>query len=436
MAKIVGVDPNSPAAKAGIKPGEELLSINGHKIRDVLDFDFYGYDSALSVELQNGDARRTVRVRKPEGSELGLEFETYLMDKQRGCSNRCVFCFIDQLPRGMRKSLYFKDDDARLSFLLGNYISMTNLSDEDAERMIKMRVSPLNVSVHTTNPALRTLMLGNPRGGESLKYLYAFCKAGLKVKAQIVACPGLNDGKELEKTLTDLSALYPQIESVAVVPVGITSFRDGLYPLTPVDKNAAAAMIKIIDNAREKNMKKHGCGIVCAADELYLRAGMPLPGVDYYEGFSQLENGVGLLTSFEDELDIELKFAEDLKVKEEPFYIACGVAAEEFMNMCLSKVQKRFPEVRGKVISVPNDFFGRTVDVTGLVCGSDLINRLKKEPKVSRVLIPDVMLRHGETVFLDDVSVEDVEKELQTKVIVNNVSGADFLSAVTGGENE
>ena len=435
MAVIISVDKGSPADKAGIRPGEELLSVNGHKIRDVLDYDFYCYDGKLEIELLKAGNKRTVRIRKAEGSELGLGFETYLMDAQRGCSNRCVFCFIDQLPRGMRKTLYFKDDDARLSFLLGNYISMTNLSDEDAQRMIKMRVSPLNISVHTTNPELRTLMLGNARGGESLRHLYAFCKAGLTVKAQIVVCPGLNDGAELERTLTDLSELYPSVPSIAVVPVGITKYRDGLYPLRPVDEKSASDIIDIIDKIRAKNLEKHGRAVCCAADELYLRAKKVIPPSEYYEGFEQLENGVGLIASFKDELDLELSFAEEdgLKAVSEPVYVACGLAAESFMKTCVEKVRKKCPGLDCRVIGIPNEFFGLTVDVTGLVTGGDLIKRLKSEPRVSRIIIPDVMLRHGETVFLDDVSIDDVRRELDTEIDVRLVSGEEFLSALTVG---
>ena len=361
-AIIKSVEERSYAAKAGINPGEKLVSINGHLIRDVLDYDFYGYDRLLSVDVENEKGMRTVKIKKPEGSDIGLEFETYLMDAQKGCSNKCVFCFIDQLPKGMRKTLYFKDDDARLSFLLGNYISMTNLSDEDAQRIISMRISPLNVSVHTTNPELRTLMLGNKNGGASLKHLYAFCEAGLSIKAQIVVCPGLNDGKELEKTLSDLSELYPAIKSIAVVPVGLTKYREGLYPLKPVSLENARDIIDIVNKARQNNIKRGKPAMCCAADELYLKAQLELPNVDYYEGFSQIENGVGLLTSFEDELDSMLKFQDDFEAPA-PFYICCGLAAESFMKKCIDKVKAKCQKLDCKVIGIPNEFFGCMVDV-------------------------------------------------------------------------
>lgn len=434
-AIIKAVEKRSYAEKAGIKSGEKLLSINGHPIRDVLDYDFYGYDRLLTIELENEKGVHTVNIKKPEGSDLGLEFETYLMDTQKGCSNKCVFCFIDQLPKGMRKSLYFKDDDARLSFLLGNYISMTNLSDEDAQRIIKMRISPLNISVHTTDLELRTLMLGNKNGGSSLRHLYAFCEAGLSVKAQIVVCPGLNDGVHLEKTLKDLSELYPSIKSIAVVPVGLTKHREGLYPLKPVDQDAARNIIEVVDKIRSANIHSGKPAMCCAADELYLKASLKLPDVDYYEGFAQIENGVGLLVSFADELESMLKIQEDFDAPD-PLYVACGLAAEQFMKECIEKVKTKCPKLDCKVIGIPNEFFGGMVDVSGLVTGGDLINRLLKEEKRSRVLIPDVMLRHGETVFLDDVKLEEAENILGMKIEVHTPDGGEFLDAIVyGGEN-
>ena len=300
-AVITKIDPGSPGEKAGLRVGETLISIGGHPIHDVMDYKFYAYDPRLLLTVEGTEGtRRSVSVHKKEGQDLGLEFETYLMDAQRGCANRCVFCFIDQLPRGMRKSLYFKDDDARLSFLLGNYITMTNLSDEDARRIVRMNISPLNISVHTTDPELRTRMLGNPRGGESLRHLYAFARAGIRIHAQIVCCPGWNDGAALEKTLADLSALYPSVDSVAVVPVGLTRHRAGLTPLTPVDEEKARAILSVIDAQRAKNQKDYGQTIVSAADELYLKAQLPLPGPEYYEGYPQLDNGVVVMSIFEE----------------------------------------------------------------------------------------------------------------------------------------
>lgn len=430
-AIITKIDPRSPADKAGLQVGETLLAIGGHAIHDVMDYKFYAYDPSLTLEIQSPcGARRTVKIRKQEGQDLGLEFETYLMDAQKGCANRCVFCFIDQLPRGMRKSLYFKDDDARLSFLLGNYITMTNLSDEDADRIIRMHISPLNVSVHTTDPELRTKMLGNKNGGPSLRHLYAFAKAGIRIHAQIVACPGWNDGEQLKKTLSELSALYPSVESVAVVPVGITRHREGLTPLTPVGEQEARDMIAIIDEQRAKNLKQYDTAIVTAADEMYLKAHLPMPGPDYYEGYLQLDNGVGLMSLFEEELRGALLMEDENTPAPSPFTIACGMAAAPFMERMVGLIRAKCPGLDAKVIGIRNEFFGETVDVSGLVTGGDLLKQLKGNLNGERLLLPIVMLRDKQNVFLDDVTPDDLERELGTKVRALDIDGGVFLDAV------
>ncbi len=430
-AIITKIDPKSPADKAGLRVGETLLSIGGHPIQDVMDYKFYAYDPQLTLVVQTAaGARRTVSLKKQEGQDLGLEFETYLMDAQKGCANRCVFCFIDQLPKGMRRSLYFKDDDARLSFLLGNYITMTNLSDEDADRICRMHISPLNVSVHTTDPELRTRMLGNPNGGASLRHLSAFAKAGIRIHAQIVACPGWNDGEQLKKTLADLSALYPSVESVAVVPVGITRHREGLAPLQPVLEKEAREMIAIIDAQREENLKKHQTAIVTAADEMYLKAHLPMPGPDYYEGYLQLDNGVGLMSLFEEELRGALLCEDDDLPAPAPFTIACGMAAAPFMERMVGLIGEKCPGLSGKVIGIRNKFFGETVDVSGLVTGGDLLEQLKGNLNGGRLLLPIVMLRDKQNVFLDDVTPADLERELGVSVHAVDIDGGVFLDTV------
>ena len=430
-AIITKIDPRSPAEKAGLQVGETLISIGGHAIRDVMDYKFYAYDPLLTLELQSPcGARRSVKIRKAEGQDLGLEFETYLMDAQKGCANRCVFCFIDQLPRGMRQSLYFKDDDARLSFLLGNYITMTNLSDEDADRIIRMKISPLNISVHTTNPELRTKMLGNPNGGPSLRHLEAFVKAGVKVHAQVVACPQWNDGEQLKKTLADLSAMYPSVESIAVVPVGITKHRQGLPELVPVGEKEARDMIAIIDAQRAENLKKYDTAIATAADEMYLKAHLPMPGPDYYEGYMQLDNGVGLMSLFEEELRGALLMEDEGREAPAPFTIACGMAAAPFMERMVGLIREKCPGLDGKVIGIRNEFFGETVDVSGLVTGGDLLKQLKGNLNGGRLLLPIVMLRDKQNVFLDDVTPDDLERELGVTVYPLEIDGGVFLDAV------
>ncbi len=417
MPEIVSVDPKSPADRAGLKPGDRLKSINGHPVRDVLDYKFYAYDRDPVFELEDG---RRIRLKKKEGMEPGLDFSTYLMDSQKGCANRCIFCFIDQLPKGLRPSLYFKDDDARMSFLLGNYISLTNLSDEDADRIIRMRVSPLNVSVHTTNPELRTMMLQNKRGGESLKYLKKFLEAGLTVNCQIVLCPNINDGAELESTLSDLCQWGAA--SVSVVPVGITRYREGLYPLTPMDRDCARRNIGIIERFRG------GRTDVCASDEMFLRAELDIPPEEYYGTFSQLENGVGLMALTESEFMSALRLETPESIPG-PRTIATGKAAESFIRRLVEEAVKKYPSLDCEVVGVENEFFGKTVDVAGLITGGDLIRTLKGRVK-GKLIIPDVMLRHGETVFLDDVSLDTLENELGCAVTVYPADGNGLYDAL------
>lgn len=430
-AVITGVRRHSAAARSGIRAGETLLSVNGKAIHDVLDYQFYTYDPVLTVELAQGGEKRSLTVQKGEGEELGLDFETYMMDAQKSCGNKCIFCFIDQLPCGMRETLYFKDDDARLSFLLGNYISMTNLSEEDVERIVKMRVSPLNISVHTTDPELRSRMLNNRRGGSSLAYLRRFAQAGLQLQCQIVVCPSWNDGEQLRKTLRDLAGLFPAVGCVSVVPVGLTRYREGLEPLAPVGEREARDILAIVDEARARNERSLGDPQCYAADELYLKAGLPLPGEEYYLDYSQLENGVGLMTLFESELRAALEGQEKQSI--EPFAVATGKAAAPFMRRMIDLIAETCDnDVQYQVFAVENEFFGPQVDVAGLVTGGDIIRQLAGKVQAGRLLIPQNMLRHGETVFLDDVSVVELEDTLHVRVQAVEPDGALFLQAVLG----
>lgn len=436
-SRILSVDRGSPAWKAGLKPGQRLLRINAHPVRDVLDYKFYGYDSCLELEVEGETGVRRLTVRKEEGQDLGLEFETYLMDRQKGCANRCVFCFIDQLPKGLRPSLYFKDDDARMSFLLGNYISMTNLSQQDVERIIAMRISPLNISVHTTDPELRSKMLGNPRGGPSLEYLHRFAQAGLRLMCQIVVCPGWNDGQQLAKTLADLAALHPSVESVAIVPVGLTKHRQGLTPLEPVTAERAREILQVVDQARQDCRRQHGEAFLYAADELYLKAGLPLPEAEYYGDYPQLENGVGLLSMFQQQLEGALLMVEPGTAPPPPFVIATGLSAAPFMERMLDLCRQKCPDLQGRVIPVTNEFFGPWVDVAGLLTGGDIIRQVKGKLRPGeQVWLPDCVLRHGETVFLDDVTVEQMEQQLGAQVRIINVDGGEFCDALFPWEGE
>ena len=341
---ITSVDRHSPAERAGITPGEQLLTINGHQIIDVLDYRFYGYDTDCCLELREpAGTVRTVSLRKPEGRDLGLNFDTVLMDDMRSCANHCIFCFVDQMPPGMRKTLYFKDDDARLSFLQGNYITLTNLTDREAQRIIDLRISPINVSVHTTDPQLHCTMLGNKNALRSLDYIRALCKAGIVMNGQIVVCPGWNDGDQLRRTLRDLTEM--QFSSCSLVPVGITKYRQGLAKLRPVDAATAAEIIDIADEYGRENLERFGTRRFFCADELYLRAGRSLPRAEYYEGYRQLENGVGLMRSLEDDFLAGLSTV-DVPVRFSPFTIATGTAAAPFMTHLLEQARAYFPALR------------------------------------------------------------------------------------------
>lgn len=424
---ITSIDPHSPAEKAGITVGEQLLEINGHKIVDVLDYRFYGYDPETVLRLARDGHVRTVTIRKAEGQDLGLNFPTYLMDEMHRCANHCLFCFVDQMPPNMRPSLYIKDDDERLSFLLGNYTTLTNLSEREAQRIIDLHISPINVSVHATDPQLHCTLLGNKDAERSLEYIKAFCKAGIVMNGQIVVCPGWNDGDALRRTLRDLTDW--QFSSCSLVPVGITKYRKGLARLRPVDRDCAREIIAIAEEFGQENLWRFGTRRFFCADELFLRAGLPLPEEEYYEGYRQLENGVGMLRSLEQEFLSAMKMEESDAVSR-PFTIATGVAAAPFMRELMGKAKAYFPRLDAEVIAVENDFFGHTIDVTGLLTGQDIAAQLQGRVTGRRVLLTVHMLRHGETVFLDDYTVERLSHELGSPVRIVDADGGDLLDAI------
>ena len=421
---ITSIDPRSPAERAGVRVGETLRAINGHTVVDVLDYRFYGYDSETTLTLEQDGRERTVTIRKEEGRDLGLNFETYLIDQMHTCANHCVFCFVDQMPPNMRPSLYIKDDDERMSFLLGNYTTLTNLSEREAQRIIDLHISPINVSVHATDDALHCKMLGNKQASRSLEYMRAFGKAGIVMNGQIVVCPGWNDGEALRQTLSDLMEM--NFAACCLVPVGITKYRKGLAKLEPVTKETAGAIIDIAEEFGAKALAQRGTRMFFCADELFLKAERPLPDEEYYEGYRHLENGVGLLRSLEEEFLSALKYAEIEKVPA-PFTIATGVAAAPFLTELVNRAKEKFPCLQGEVIAVKNDFFGHTIDVAGLLTGQDIAAQLKGKMTGSRVLIPIHMLRHGETVFLDDYTVERLSCELGVPVQVSGADGGELL---------
>ena len=425
---ITSVDAGSPAERAGIRAGEQLLMINHHEIVDVLDYRFFCYDPSVSLRLREADGTtRHLTIEKEEGEDLGLNFDTYLMDEPRPCSNHCLFCFVDQMPPNMRDTLYFKDDDARLSFLMGNYITLTNLTEREAQRIIDLHICPINVSVHTTDPQLHCTMLGNKNAGRSLEYIRAFCKAGIVMNGQIVICPGWNDGDQLRRTLRDLTDW--EFSSCSLVPVGITKYRKGLAKLRPVDADCAREIIAIAEEFGQENLRRFGTRRFFCADELFLRAGLPLPEADYYEGYRQIENGVGMLRSLGDDFLAALD-TEELPENPGDFTIATGVAAAPFLRGLLEQAQARFSGLRGRVVAVRNDFFGHTIDVAGLLTGQDLSAQLRAVPDLGRVLIPIHMLRNGENVFLDDYTVPRLSEELGCPVEVVGMDGFDLADAV------
>ncbi|MGN0622409.1 MAG: DUF512 domain-containing protein [Oscillospiraceae bacterium] len=428
--KITGVVKHSPAGRARIKSGDILLTVNGHEINDVLDYMFYSAEDRTELALERDGKTYSRVIYKSEYDDLGLEFASFLMDEKRSCCNKCIFCFIDQMPPGMRETLYFKDDDARLSFLQGNYVTLTNLTDKDIQRIIDMRLN-INVSVHTTNPELRCKMMNNRFAGEKLKYLKMIADSGLMMNCQIVCCPDINDGKELERTLDDLAALMPNIQSVAVVPVGLTKFREGLFPLKCFDAEGAGRVIDIIESKQKECLEKYDTRMVFPADEFYLLAGRELPPTGFYEDYPQYENGVGLLRSLYDELEQALDDCEE-QVPKRKVTVATGTAAEDFHKMLADKIMKKFPQLEIQVRGIINYFFGETITVAGLVTAGDLIGQLKNTDLGDELIIPKVMLKADEPVFLDDLTVSDVERELNVNVTACANDGFEYLDKIIG----
>ena len=426
---ISSLDPGS-RLEGRVLPGDELRYINRHEIHDVLDYKYWAYDRSLTLEFRDAG---TIRLRKKEGEDLGLNFETYLMDKPTGCSNRCIFCFIDQLPRGLRKTLYFKDDDARLSFLTGNYITCTNLSERELQRICDLKVSPLNISVHATDPELRAKLIGNPRGREIMDILRRFAAAGIFMECQIVAVPGWNDGAALQRSLEDLAGLYPHVSSVSIVPVGLTCHREKLTPLSPYTPEQARATIAQVESFAAECFEKYGSHIFYCSDEMYLRAGLPLPEDEYYEDYAQLENGVGMLAKFERELTEILPVLPpwiiDRKVS-----IACGASVAPFIKKLCDMLKEKYYNLDVYIYPIHNHFFGESVTVTGLITGRDIAVQLDGQPLGDELLISRSMLREkdDEQHFLDDLTVKDVSNWINHKITPTENDGAAFALAVLG----
>lgn len=432
--KIDSVCENSYGSKAGILSGDELVSINGHDVFDVLDYRFYIQAKKLSISLlRNGEEIKTNIRKSDEYADIGLEFSTYLMDKQHSCKNKCVFCFVDQMPKGMRDTLYFKDDDSRMSFLFGNYITLTGLCEREVQRIIDMHISPINISVHTMNPKLRVEMMKNPHAGEVLSVLDRFSENEIDMNTQLVLCPGINDGDELRFSLEELSKLYPSVKSIAAVPVGLTKYREGLYPLRTYTKEEAGNVIDIIDEFNAHfSFYNGGQTLAYASDEFYLIAERELPGADYYGEFSQLDNGVGMCALLKDEF-VDALQQEKAREVNKHITIATGYAAYDLLSELAKMAEEKFHGLRIDVIKIKNNFFGDTVTVAGLITGQDFKSQLKDVPLGEKVLIPRVSLRNEGDRFLDDVTLEELSEFLKVDVLSVEIDGYKFLEKIIGG---
>ncbi|MBE7065841.1 MAG: DUF512 domain-containing protein [Ruminococcaceae bacterium] len=438
--KILKIEKGSAAEEGGIQPGDKLLKINGKKIKDVFDYRFYAADEFVSLEMETPDGEvYVVDIEKDEYEDLGIEFENSIMDCDRSCANNCIFCFIDQMPPGMRDTLYFKDDDIRLSFLTGNYVTLTNTGYRELERIVKYHLSPINVSVHVTDPKRRCMMLNNKNAGDILKKIKVLVDGGITVNAQIVLCPGINDGGYLKRTVEDLIELSYGIASVSVVPVGMTKYRDGLYDLRVFTPEECAEVVEYISSVQEKCREEIGTGFIYLADEFYIKSDIEIPPCETYEDFPQIENGVGMASLLIDEVHTYIKKNEKKlkskitdEIKKRKVIIATGVAAFGILTELASYVSGKFDLECVNVVKIINDFFGENVTVAGLITGGDLINQLSDYDTPDVVLITENMLRNGETVFLDDITVSDAEEKLNTKVVPCSDSGADFVNKLLG----
>ena len=430
---IQNVEAKSPAARARIKAGDTLVAINGREITDVLDYRFFIPDQKLKVTVKTAKGKeRTVRIRKESYAELGMVFDTYLMDKQRSCRNNCVFCFIDQLPKGMRESLYFKDDDSRLSFLFGNYITLTNLTENDVERIIEMHISPINVSVHTTNPGLRCKMMNNRFAGDCLRHLHRFAEAGLSINCQLVLVPGYNDGEELLRSMTDLAALAPAVRSVAAVPVGLTKYREGLPELRGFTAEESGEVIRVMTEMGDKMREQHGSRIFYPSDEWYIKADMPIPADEFYEDYPQLENGVGMLALLKEQFVEAVDACDAAAVCDKRTIVATGVDAAPYLKALVALAKQKWPHLQVRVVPIRNDFFGETITVAGLLTGKDMAEQLAGRELGDEVLVPENTLRADGDLFLCGMTPNELSARLGVKIRISPNDGGALLTALLG----
>ena len=426
---IFNIDPGSIAQELGIEKGDILLSVNGEQFTDALEYKFLTAEEYVELEIQQGDEIVVYEIEKEPYEDIGLSFENSLIDEPRSCRNKCIFCFIDQLPKGLRKPLYFKDDDTRLSFLTGNYVTLTNVKDEEIDKVIRLRLSPINVSVHATEPELRKQMLNNRFGGRIMEHIRKLTENGITVNCQIVLVKGVNDGVHLEKSVRDLSDFYPGVHSISVVPVGISDHREGLYPLSPFEKADAEEVVSLLEKLQEENRKKYGSRIVYIADEFYLKAEREIPDIEVYEDFPQIENGVGMLSSMQDELCCELK-TERKEARPGKRSIATGLCAYDYIRRFADMVQQRYPQVEIDVHPVENRLFGHRVNVAGLLSGGDLLAGLSGKQLGDTLILTRSMLRAEGDLFLDDMTPQELEEKLGVKVVFVENEGKDFVDKI------
>ena len=428
------VEPGSYADEAGIVKGDKLLKINGNDFHDILEYRYLMSEYEVELEIEKQDGSVEIITIENDYEDIGIEFKEELIDQAQSCTNKCIFCFIDQLPVGLRVTVFFKDDVTRLSFLQGNYVTLTNMSDEEIDRLIAMHVSPINISVHTTNPELRCMMLKNRFAGKCYDIMKKFAANNIIMNCQIVLCPNINDGNELDRSLNDMAALYPNVNSISVVPVGLTRYREGLHKIEPFDASMSQKVIEQVENLQQKYLNEIGTRLVYLSDEFYVNCNMRVPDADSYEGFPQIENGVGLIASMQEEFDSAIDYAKEVSSKRKVALVT-GELAAPFITSLAERVQKK-TSVQIQVYPIKNNFFGGGVNVAGLVCGNDIIEQLKGKIDADIMLIPDVMLRDNDMIFLDDVTVGDVEIELGVRIDTVLNDGYDFIEKITGEELE
>ena len=444
---IAAIEPGSIAQEMELEAGDYVMAVNGQELEDVFDYQFLIDDTYIELTVQKANGEEwLLEIDKEYEEDLGITFQSSLMSEYRSCTNKCIFCFIDQMPPGMRETLYFKDDDSRLSFLQGNYVTLTNMKDKDIDRIIRYKLAPINISVHTTNPQLRCQMLHNRFAGTALEKIKKLYDAGIEMNGQIVLCKGINDGEELERTISDLSRYLPYMESLSVVPVGLTKYRDGLYPLEAFQKEDAEAALAIIERWQKRLYQRYGTHFVQASDEFYILAEREIPPAEQYDGYIQLENGVGMVRLLLDEcrealedltsMEVSKDTSMDVSLEKREISLATGKLAAPFLKKICADIEKRYPHVHVNIYTIVNHFFGEEITVAGLITGQDLVEQLKGRKLGSELLLSSVMFRSGEEVFLDDMTRDDAQIALQVPINIVKSSGQDFVRAVLGLKEE